>query len=1045
MTPEVLDALRRIVAVVGADAGALVRLGASGTAVVTSSTLSPHVTVGDAWGALGALGDAQDGPELVLDADRLPDLVPTAARSALPAAVTAVLVAPLAETTLRLVLLWAQSPVPDDVIDEVEVGSSRRFTLLAPLLDAQVQAQEAASLLRAVVGSLEQAVVLTDTGNGTVGVNAAAAMLLGLQQESVGIGELSEAMRALRARAVDPVALEGEAERLLVSPDSVVRDWTWAMQGVPTHLRVSTVPIDTVRGPGRVWVFDDISAEMGLIDSERRAGSALTESEERYRSLAENVSDVVVQTTVDSVITWVSPSVAATMGWNPSELVGTLFFDLIHPADLPDVELALAALGRGEPVAFEVRLRTAGGDFRWMSVRLKPTLDADGRVVGRVAAWWDRHAAHEAAEQLVQNERRYRLLLDHTAEVVFQSYEDGVLTWVSPALAAVTGWQPEALLGKTTLDFWHPEDRARARALREEANSADGGREVLRFRRPDGQYTWMDVVARPYVDLDGSRGLVAMMYDVTARVVAQEAARVSEERYRTVAENASDVVCCYRADGVIDWVAGSTETLSGYDAEELVGAQADSLVVTEDLGDRDQLRAQLERGETVRTMARLRRSDGGTRWVELRAKAVIAPDGSIEYVISTWRDAQAEVEYRDALAASEQQARDLADAYQAARNEANAANAAKTMFLSRMSHELRTPLNAVLGFAQLLALDPLTQDQTQAVQHIRRGGLLLLDLINEVLDIARIETGRLSLSMEVVDARAVVAEVVALMQPLAGAHEVSVTTVDPDGPSVHVQADQQRVKQVLINLLTNGVKYNHTGGSVQVGCRARDSGEVAFDVTDTGPGLPAALLPRLFQPFDRLGAESTDVEGTGLGLALADGLARAMGGRIEVLTAPGAGSTFTLVLLESAAEDGGTETVQREPEVPVEGDPRILLVEDNATNATLMSRVVALRPGCRLEVARDGAQGLAAARREAPVLVFLDLHLPDMDGEQVLRELRTVPSCADVPVVVVTADASPGARKKMAELGSSGFLTKPIDLDDVLGWIDRALGEGGEP
>ncbi len=1044
MTPEVLDALRRIVAVVGADAGALLRMGASGTAVVASSTLAPHVTVGDAWGAPGVLRGRQDGPELVLDADRLSALVPTAARSALPAAVTAVLLAPLAETRSRLVLLWAQTPVPDDVIDEVESGSSRRLALLAPLLDAQVLAREAASRLNAVVAALDQAVVLTSAGGGTVEVNAAAEMLLGVRRESVDAGELSKAMRALRARAVDPAALEGEAERLLASPDARVRDWIWALRGAPSHLRVSTVPAENVTGPGRVWVFDDISAEMGLIDSERRAGSALTASEERYRVVAENVSDVVVQTTVDSVITWVSPSVAATMGWNPSELVDTLFFDLVHPADLPEVELAQPALGRGEPVAFEVRLRTAGGDFRWMSVRLKPTLDADGRVVGRVAAWWDRHAAHEAAEQLAASERRYRLLLDHTAEVVFQT-ADGVLTWVSPALEAVTGWQPEALIGSPILHLWHPDDRARALALREDVHPDAGVSEVLRFRRPDERYVWMEVVARPYVEPDGSRGLVAMMYDVTARVVAQEAARVSEERYRTVAENASDVVCCYRADGVIDWVAGSTETLAGYDAEELVGAQADSLVVTEDLGDRDQLRAQLERGETVRTMARLRRSDGGTRWVELRAKAVIAPDGSIEYVITTWRDAQAEVEYRDALAASEQQAQDLADAYQAARNEANAANAAKTMFLSRMSHELRTPLNAVLGFAQLLALDPLTQDQTQAVQHIRRGGLLLLDLINEVLDIARIETGRLSLSMEVVDARAVVAEVVALLQPLAGAHEVSVTTVDPDGPSVHVQADQQRVKQVLINLLTNGVKYNHTGGSVQVGCRARDSGEVAFDVTDTGPGLPAELLPRLFQAFDRLGAESTDVEGTGLGLALADGLARAMGGRIEVLTAPGAGSTFTLVLLESATEAGLTETVQREPEVPVERDQRILLVEDNPTNATLMSRVVALRPGCRLEVARDGAQGLAAARREVPVLVFLDLHLPDMDGEQVLRELRTVPSCADVPVVVVTADASPGARKKMAELGSSGFLTKPIDLDDVLGWIDHALGEGGEP
>ncbi len=748
----------------------------------------------------------------------------------------------------------------------------------------------------------------------------------------------------------------------------------------------------------------------------------------------------------------VNEALCVMFGRDEAALRACTWQELTHPDDLAaDAALAQQILD-GTKDAYRLTkryLRPDGtvvhGDLSVVGMR-----GADGRLqyfISQIVDMTDQaraaEALTEAAERLAASERRYRLLLDHTAEVVFQSYEDGVLTWVSPALEAVTGWQPEALIGKTTLDLWHPEDRARAVALREDATSAEGGREVLRFRRPDGRYTWMEVVARPFVEPDGRRGLVGMMYDVTARVEAQEAARTIGERYRTVAENASDVVYRSQADGVVDWVFGSTAELAGYAAEALVGANSNDFVLAEDLGDPKELQAKLARGETVRAMTRLRRADGGARWVELRAKAERTPDGAIEYVITTWRDAQAEVEYRDALAASEQQARGLVDAYRAARNEANAANAAKTAFLSRMSHELRTPLNAVLGFAQLLALDPLTPDQTEEVEYIRRGGRLLLDLVNEVLDISGIEAGRLSVSMGVVDARAVVAEVVEFVQPLAGGCEVSVTTVDPDGPPLHVQADQQRIEQVLINLLTNGVKYNHPGGSVQVQCRARDSGEVAFDVTDTGPGLPAELVPRLFVPFDRLGAEATGVEGTGLGLALADGLARAMGGRIEVITAPGAGSTFTLVLAESTAEDGSAEDVQREPVVPVEGEgQRVLLVEDNPTNAALMSRVVARRPGCRLEVARDGAQALADARREAPVLVFLDLHLPDMDGEQVLRELRGMPSCAEVPVVVVTADASPKVRKKMAELGSNGFLTKPVDLDDVLGWIDRALGEG---
>ena len=276
---------------------------------------------------------------------------------------------------------------------------------------------------------------------------------------------------------------------------------------------------------------------------------------------------------------------------------------------------------------------------------------------------------------------------------------------------------------------------------------------------------------------------------------------------------------------------------------------------------------------------------------------MLAADGSVEYVISTWRDAQAEVEYRDALDASVRQARELADAYKAARNEAIEASTAKTAFLSRMSHELRTPLNAVLGFAQLLALDPLTAEQAEAVEHIRSGGRHLLDLINEILDISRIEAGRLALSMEPVDAGEVVAEAVDLVRPAGPAvRRVGRRAGLRRAEGAGVYADRQRMRQVLLNLVSNAVKYNRPGGSVRVGCRPGGSGEVVVEVSDTGPGIADELLPRLFQPFDRLGAESSGVEGTGIGLALADGLARAMGGRIDVATRLGTGSTFTLVL-----------------------------------------------------------------------------------------------------------------------------------------------------
>ena len=664
---------------------------------------------------------------------------------------------------------------------------------------------------------------------------------------------------------------------------------------------------------GRVAaLWDAQAAHEAKVELERGA-QALAASERRYRVLAQNVTDVVVEATPEGVFTWVSPSIHAEMGWRPSELVGTAFPDLVHPDDLPIVEDVQRRLQGGEQASFEVRLSTASGEYRWMSIRVKPTLDDEGRLVACVGGWWDTQDSHEVVERLAESEARYRMLLENTNDVALQTRE-GVLQWVSPAVEKVTGYRAEDLVGATTMHLWHPDDVEAAIRMRDGTAGGSLGREVLRFRHADGRYRWMEITVRPTVDAEGRHGLVGLMHDVTERVQAQEAARASDERYRTVAENASDVVCQYRPDGTIEWIFGSTETFVGRSAEEMVGTSLMDYFVAEDWGDRDDIRARLGRGEAVQLLSRLRHADGGTRWVEVRAQAVVGPGGSLESLIGTMRDTQAEVEYREALAASERQARDLVDAYEAARDEAIRASTAKTAFLSRMSHELRTPLNAVLGFAQLLSLDPLTPEQVEAVQHIRSGGRHLLELINEIVDISRIEAGRLSLTIGTVDSPAVLADAVELVRPLAQQYGVVVAALVAASPVPDVHADRQRVTQVLLNLMSNAVKYNRAGGSVQVGCRTGGLGEVVFEVTDTGPGIPEALLPRLFEPFDRLGAERSNVEGTGIGLTLADALARAMGGRIEVTTELGAGSTFSLVLQAAPTASSSAGPAGAEPD-----------------------------------------------------------------------------------------------------------------------------------
>jgi CheY-like chemotaxis protein len=362
-----------------------------------------------------------------------------------------------------------------------------------------------------------------------------------------------------------------------------------------------------------------------------------------------------------------------------------------------------------------------------------------------------------------------------------------------------------------------------------------------------------------------------------------------------------------------------------------------------------------------------------------------------------------------------------------------------------MSHDLRTPLNAVLGFAQLLNVERLSAPQVECVEQILKGGRHLLQLINEVLDIARIEAGRLSLSPEAVSVRDTVGHAAALIAPLAAQRHISVTIRESPLLDRAVRADRQRLSQVLLNLLSNAVKYNHDRGTVVLSFEEQAGRRLRINVTDTGPGIPRAKLRLLFTPFERLGAESTLVEGTGLGLTLARGLAEAMGGDVGVSSVVDQGSTFWVELDET---DEPVPVGLSEHFAPISTEAcraaTVLYIEDNLSNARLMERVLARRPAIRLVHAADGTHGLEAARSAHPDLILLDMHLPDMPGEEVLRLLFTDPLLRAIPTVVLSADAMPEQVKRVTAAGASAYLTKPLNVGEVLSVLDRLLAQRDE-
>jgi signal transduction histidine kinase len=381
------------------------------------------------------------------------------------------------------------------------------------------------------------------------------------------------------------------------------------------------------------------------------------------------------------------------------------------------------------------------------------------------------------------------------------------------------------------------------------------------------------------------------------------------------------------------------------------------------------------------------------------------------------------------------------EALHAARLDADRANRGKSEFLSRMSHDLRTPLNAVLGFAQLLASEETDPDRTEYVRQIVAGGRHLLELINEVLDIARIEAGQLSLSPEPVNVADAARQVLDLVAPLAAARGISLTLADNPSNDVPVLADRQRLIQILLNLVSNAVKYTRPEGSVTIDCSLQPEGCLRVSVIDTGYGIRPEKLQLLFTPFERLGAESTAIEGTGLGLALSRGLAAAMRGTMGVKSEVDRGTTFWLDLPMSAEGVSVTpapaEPVRHATRQEVAGT--ILYVEDNVSNVRLMERILKRRPAVTLLHAPSGATGIDLARKLRPAAIFLDLHLPDMSGEDVLRELWADRDLRPTPIAVLSADAMGGQMRRLKAGGAAAYLTKPLEIGEVLDLIDDLL------
>ena len=672
------------------------------------------------------------------------------------------------------------------------------------------------------------------------------------------------------------------------------------------------------------------------VTQRRRTEEALRETEERFRELFENASDVVFTHDLVGNVTAMNRAGEELTGYTREQVLAMNIAHLFAPDSLVRVRQEIERQTQGRiPSGYEVEIRTK--EDRTVQVELVTGLmHADGRPVGvqgiarditerrraeeeirRLNAQLEQRVQERTA-QLAERERELheaKSFLEHliagSPSVIFRvDPRDETVTYISPNVQRFLGYWPHEVLRRPR--FWaeriHPEDRE---ALQDALEHAVGERASqfeteYRFRHKDEEYRWLASLARLEYDAAGRLfSIFGYALDVTERKVAEEAVHQ-------------------------------------------------------------------------------------------------------------------------------------------AKTEAERASLAKNEFLSRMSHELRTPLNAILGFAQLLEMDSLSAEQDESVAHILKGGQHLLELINEVLDISRIEARRLALSPQPVHMGQVLQEALGLIAPLAAQRAIRVGG-DPANADYFVLADLQRLKQVLLNLLANAVKYNNPGGTVTVSCGQAVGEKLRISVRDSGRGIPPEKMSQLFVPFARLGAEQTGVEGTGIGLALSKGLVELMGGEIGVESVVGQGSTFwvELPLVESQLQTARRMWQENLP-ASEDGTPSVsagtvLYIEDNLANLELLQRVLADRPQIKLLAAMQGRLGLDLARQHRPDLILLDVHLPDLPGEEVLRRLRADPLTRTVPVVIISAEPTSGQTERLLAIGAHGYLAEPIDIKQLLRVLDESL------
>lgn len=632
-----------------------------------------------------------------------------------------------------------------------------------------------------------------------------------------------------------------------------------------------------------------------------------------------------------------------------------------------------------------------------------------------------------AVTSLLEQERR---VLDEHA-IVSIADARGTITYANDLFCDISGHAREELQGQNhriVNSGTHPPEFFRDMWRTIAAGHPWHG--LVCNKAKDGSQYWVRSTVAPIRDGEGRIDrYLSIRTDVTELVKAQEALRRSEQEFRAIFDQMQGLFFRSDRQGNVALASPAALTMLRCDPITLVGRPFSALFANAAQHERllDALRRQGR--EVYGFVIEARRADGTLAWLSLNCRLLSGADGSEQGIEGVAHDVTQIHEMEQAVRAAKEEA-------ERARDAAEVANRHKSTFLANMSHELRTPLNSIIGFSELMMTENLEADVRESVEYINKAGHRLLALIDEVLDLAKIEAGRIDLAIEAITVDDLLAEAVNATSSLARNKGIEVGVEKP-AAGLGIAADRNRLYQVLLNLVSNAIKYNRPHGKVAIAAVA--SGDrVRISVSDTGIGMSPRDLERLFTPYTRLGPKN--VEGTGIGLTITKSLVEAMGGEIGVSSEPGAGSIFWIELPGAAVlAPPAMQTPALQDAAQAAAAGTLLYIDDNPANLAVIAAAVRKMAGVRLLTADDPYEGLALALRETPDLVLLDINLPGIDGYEVLGQLRKDPRLRHVPIVALSAYAMPAEIAKGKAAGFDDYLTKPVNMPALREALRRHL------